>query len=195
MPCTTPPWSWPATISGLMTVPKSLTQEYLTTSTMPVSGSTSTSAIWQPLGKVEALGPSLTWATSSDCGASAGGLGPLCSFFARSMIEIARSVPTMVKRPCSNAMSDGAASSTCAASSLPLSMIFAAASTIAVPVCMIDFEPPEPPPWRAGRCRLAAARFFQTECRGVRSRPARTAWHGPCRNRAFRSSASPCRRR
>ena len=38
------------------------------------------------------------------------------------------------------------ASSTCAASSLPFSMTLAAASTIAVPVCMIDFEPPEPPP-------------------------------------------------
>ena len=35
------------------TVPKSLTIEYFTTSTTPVSGSISTSATWQPLGKAE----------------------------------------------------------------------------------------------------------------------------------------------
>src|SRR5919204_528977 len=51
MPCMTPPWLWPSTISGLMTVPKSLTMVYFTTSTLPVSGSISTSATCAPLGK------------------------------------------------------------------------------------------------------------------------------------------------
>ena len=57
MPWTMPPCAWPSTSSGLMTTPKSLTKVYLTTSTSPVSGSTSTSAIWQPFGKAEG-GPS-----------------------------------------------------------------------------------------------------------------------------------------
>ena len=80
-------------------MPKSLTQEYFTTSITPVSGSTSTSATWQPLGKVDAPGPSLTCVTSSDCGASAGSLTPSRSFCASSMMPIARSVPAMTKRP------------------------------------------------------------------------------------------------
>ena len=42
---------------GLITTPKSLTKVYLTTSTQPVSGSTSTSVMWQPFGKAEG-GPS-----------------------------------------------------------------------------------------------------------------------------------------
>ena len=75
MPCTTPPCAWPSTSSGLIRVPKSLTIVYLTTSTMPVSGSISTSATWQPLGKAEG-GVSITSATSSVCGSSAGSFAP-----------------------------------------------------------------------------------------------------------------------
>ena len=46
IPWITPPCNWPSTIRGLMTVPKSLTEEYLTTAITPVSGSSSTSQTW-----------------------------------------------------------------------------------------------------------------------------------------------------
>ena len=42
-PCARPPCRWPATISGLMTTPKSSAAQKPTTSTAPVAGSTSTS--------------------------------------------------------------------------------------------------------------------------------------------------------
>jgi len=46
-----------------------LTVLYFTTAISPVSGSSSTSAMWQPLGKAD--GTSLkTWLTSSLCGKS-----------------------------------------------------------------------------------------------------------------------------
>ena len=43
-------------------------------------------------------------------------------------------------------MSAAAASSTCAAICRPFSMTFSPASTIALPLVIIDFEPPVPPP-------------------------------------------------
>src|SRR5213594_1021519 len=52
MPCAAPPSSCPMTIIGLTTRPTSLTDQYAATSTAPVSGSTSTSQMWQPLGHV-----------------------------------------------------------------------------------------------------------------------------------------------
>ena len=46
-------------------------------------------------------------------------------------------------------MSLTAASSTCEAICLPCAITLSAASTMAVPLCMIDFEPPVPPPARS----------------------------------------------
>ena len=116
MPCTTPPCSWPSTISGLITMPKSLTRAYLTTSTTPVSGSTSTSADMAAVGKVAGTRSIADVMTSSDCGASGGSLTRRrAACRASSMMPIARSVPAITKRPSANSMSAAAASSTCAA--------------------------------------------------------------------------------
>ena len=51
-----PPWIWPSTIIGLITTPKSSTAVQATMSVLPVSGSTSTSQMWQPAGKVKLVG-------------------------------------------------------------------------------------------------------------------------------------------
>ena len=66
-----------------------------------------------------------------------------------------RSVPAMVKRPRENSMSAAAASSRWAASLRPFSMTTWLASTIALPLCMIEREPPVPPPamsWSLSPC-------------------------------------------
>ena len=57
-----------------------------------------------------------------------------------------RSVPAMAKRPPANSISSTPASSRCAAASLPFSMIFAEASTIAMPLAVMEREPPVPLP-------------------------------------------------
>src|SRR2546423_14384546 len=51
-PWATPPWIWPLSVSGLITVPTSSAITYATSATAPVSGSISTSHTWQPLGHV-----------------------------------------------------------------------------------------------------------------------------------------------
>ena len=58
----------------------------------------------------------------------------------------ARSVPAMVKRPSLNSMSASDASRRCAASFLPLAMIFSLTSTIAPPLIVVEREPPVPMP-------------------------------------------------
>src|SRR6266567_4571041 len=60
--------------------------------------------------------------------------------------RIDRSVPAMTKRPAANSMSVSAASSTKPAIFLPRSITSSDASTIAVPVAVIDRDPPVPPP-------------------------------------------------
>ena len=64
------------------------------------------------------------------------------------MMPMPRSVPAMVKRPSANSMSPSAASSRCAAACLPLAMTSAEDSTIAIPVAVIEREPPVPLPKR-----------------------------------------------
>ena len=53
MPWATPPITWPSTIIGLMMVPQSSTATYLSIRVEPVSGSTSTTQMWVPDGKVQ----------------------------------------------------------------------------------------------------------------------------------------------
>ena len=48
MPCSTPPSTWLAALSGLMTRPMSCTATTRSQRTSPVPGSTATCAIWQP---------------------------------------------------------------------------------------------------------------------------------------------------
>ena len=132
MPCTTPPCIWPSTSIGLMMVPKSLTEAYFTTSMTPVSGSISTSATWQPLGKADGTG-SLASFTSSELGTPSGSFSPARSFSASSM-HADRAVGAGdgeapageldVARPRLRAR--------CAAICLPFSTTLATASTIAV---------------------------------------------------------------
>src|SRR5262249_16774164 len=55
-PWATPPWICPLRVRGLITVPTSSTTTYRSRVTAPVSGSTSTSQTWQPLGHVACLG-------------------------------------------------------------------------------------------------------------------------------------------
>src|SRR5215470_11452331 len=57
MPWATPPWTWPARISGLMTVPQSCTTTYLSTLSAKVCGSTSTIMAWAPFAVVPLGGP------------------------------------------------------------------------------------------------------------------------------------------
>jgi hypothetical protein len=53
MPWATPPITWPSTISGLMMLPQSSTATYLSIRVDPVSGSTSTTQMCAPAGKVK----------------------------------------------------------------------------------------------------------------------------------------------
>src|SRR5229473_1028342 len=140
MPWTRPPCICPSTSIGLMTVPKSLTEECFTTSTTPVSGSISTSATWQPFGKQDGTG-SLAILTSSVLGASSGSLTPACSLAASSNRPTERSVPAMVNRPLANSMSATAASSTWEAASLPCSTTLLIASTIAMLLDAAERDP------------------------------------------------------
>jgi hypothetical protein len=55
-----PPCCWPSTSSGLSTVPQSSTATCRTSVTLPVSRSTSTTAMWAPKGNVAA-----PWSKSS----------------------------------------------------------------------------------------------------------------------------------
>ena len=106
---------------------------YLTTWVTPVSGSISTSQMWQPFGKFEGA-VSCTSLTSSVCGTPEGSLIlPVRSRSASSIRPIERSVPAMTKRPRANSMSATAASSACAAICLPLSMTLLPASMMAPP--------------------------------------------------------------
>ena len=50
MPCASPPWIWPSTITGLMILPMSSTQTYLRILVNPVSVSISTAHRWVPCG-------------------------------------------------------------------------------------------------------------------------------------------------
>ena len=56
MPCTRPPCTWPATISGLTMLPMSSTQTYLRIFVSPVSVSTSIAHRWVPCGKEKLTG-------------------------------------------------------------------------------------------------------------------------------------------
>src|SRR5258708_2562001 len=103
-----------------------------------------TSATWQPLGKVDGIG-SVVWSTSSDDGTPSGIL-PSRKRRASLMMSIERSVPAMVKRPLPNSMSASEASIRCAAARLPFSMMSFEASTIAIPVAVMEREPPVPLP-------------------------------------------------
>ena len=72
---------------------------------------------------------------------------PPRSFSASSMMPIARSVPAIDEAAVARTRCRPAeASSTCEAICLPCSITLAAASTIAVPLCIIEREPPVPPP-------------------------------------------------
>ena len=66
--------------------------------------------------------------------------------FATSWMPMPRSVPAMAKRPSLNSMSSSAASSRCAASFLPLAMIFSLTRTMAPPLIVVEREPPVPMP-------------------------------------------------
>src|SRR5579883_753793 len=101
--------------------PEILTIVYLTTSITPVSGSISTSAMWQPLGKADGR-LSMTVCTSSESGTSPGSSTPRLSCSARSISPIERSVPAMMKWPRLNSMSSTAASRIWAAIFLPFSI-------------------------------------------------------------------------
>ena len=80
-PEATPPCCWPATSSGLTRVPQSSTATWRSRSTSPVSGSTSTTAMWAPKGNVAppwsksswAARPSVpsSWSTASGASAAA----------------------------------------------------------------------------------------------------------------------------
>ena len=116
-----------------------------------------------------------------------GSLIPARSFCASSMMPIERSVPAMTNRPCANSMSPAAASSTCEAICLPCSTTLPAASTMAVPLCMIDFEPPVPPPAISSSLspcssRMLLERNAELLAQHLRERRRR----GPVRNRACR---------
>ena len=56
MPCASPPWTWPSTSIGLMMMPQSSTETKRSSLTSPVSGKTSTTAMWVPNGKVSSAG-------------------------------------------------------------------------------------------------------------------------------------------
>jgi hypothetical protein len=94
-PCIAPPSTWPRAIVGLTTRPMSLTDEYATTRTSPVSGSTSTSQTWHAFGQV---GPPATVFESRWIRCP--GWRP-----ARANRSIARSVPTTAKLPARYSMS------------------------------------------------------------------------------------------
>src|SRR5918993_146532 len=65
MPWATPPITWPSTTIGLMMVPQSSTATYLSIRVDPVSGSTSTTQMWVPDGKVQLGGSKAALASST----------------------------------------------------------------------------------------------------------------------------------
>src|SRR5207244_1613282 len=99
--------------------------------TSPVSGSTSTSQAWAPLGQEGVEGVSVAETRNAFCGWRA----------ASSASPMARSVPAILKAPSRYSMSPGAVSSASAASSLPRAMVLRPAATTAEPPTKAERDP------------------------------------------------------
>ena len=140
MPCTRPPCTCPATISGLMMLPMSSQATYLRIFTAPVSVSTSIAHRWVPCGK-EKLTGSYVASASSDGSTPSGRLCAANTAVAISPIAIPWSVPRTENRPPVNSMSSTEASSRCAAIGLAFSITLSAARTSASPPTTSDREP------------------------------------------------------
>ena len=76
----------------------------------------------------------------------AGSLSSWNAALATSWMPSARSVPAMTKRPSLNSTSPSDASSMCAASFLPLAMILSLTIAMALPLMVVEREPPVPMP-------------------------------------------------
>ena len=127
MPWVIPPITWPSTIIGLMTVPQSSTATYLSIRVEPVSGSTSTTQMWAPDGKVK-LGGSKTAVASRPGSTSAGSAWAVQAEKAISGIVLARSgAPVTWNLPSFHSRSSSATSSSWAAMVRALALTFSAA--------------------------------------------------------------------
>ncbi len=140
MPCTRPPCTWPATISGLTMLPMSSTQTYLRIFVSPVSVSTSIAHRWVPCGKLKLTGSKV--ASESIVGSiPSGRLWAAKTAVAISPIAMPWSVPRTEKRPAANSMSSTEASSRWAAIGFAFSMTLSAAFTSASPPTTSEREP------------------------------------------------------
>ena len=111
----------------------------------PLSGSISTSAMWQPFGKVGAGRILHLRGVEARAPCRAAASRDRCAAFATSNRSTWRSVPTMRNCPSPNSMSAADASSRFAAICLPLSMILSEASCSAEPPTGSAREPPVSP--------------------------------------------------
>src|SRR5256884_504778 len=109
--------------------------------TSPVSGSTSTSQAWAPLGQEGVEGVSVAETRNAFCGWRA----------ASSASPMARSVPAILKAPSQYSMSPGAVSSASAASSLPRAMVLRPAATTARPPPAAQLPGPRRKPLPVGQ--------------------------------------------
>src|SRR4051812_21948694 len=118
-----------------MAAPQSSIAMYDRICVTPVSGSISTSAIWQPLGNVEPTFASPT--TFNGCG--------LCdaSFLARTCRLIDVSLFGELNRPSLNTTCEGSTSSCSAAKGVACAISFKAASLQTLPAPTIAREPPD----------------------------------------------------
>src|SRR5918996_6589004 len=133
MPWATPPITWPSTTNGLMMVPQSSTATYFLIRVEPVSGSTSTTQMLVPDGKVQ-LGGSNTALASSNGSTPAGMLWAVQAEKASSGTVLARSgAPLTWNLPSVHSRSSSATSSSWAASTLAFSRTRSAAFWMATP--------------------------------------------------------------
>ena len=114
--------------------------------TSPVSGSTSTSQTWQPLGKVSFWPRKVRVLVQPALEALAASLVGLNAAIATSFSVTLLSVPLTVKLPSANSMSCSAASSRWPASFLPLAITLSAAMNSAEPPITVEREPMVPMP-------------------------------------------------
>src|SRR5579859_43419 len=141
MPCTTPPWIWPSTMSGLTTLPTSSTATYERIDTRPVSVSTSTAHRWVPCGN-EKLAGSYT-ALPSRSGSTPGGrscAAKTASAQSASVLPLS-GVPRTRNFPSANSRSVTSHSSRCAAIGLVFSTTRWHACTTAAAPTATDRDP------------------------------------------------------
>ncbi len=104
MPCASPPWICPSTISGLTTAPTSSTHTYLRIWTRPVSVSTSTAHRCVPCGNEKFSGSKVA-SESSDGSIPSGRSCAANTASAMSWMPVERPVPFTLNVPAENSRS------------------------------------------------------------------------------------------